>query len=89
MAKKLTPAMLDLLQAMGRGARLHWMPWTRSYDAYFFRSDTGKPCTKQAEGLHARGLIENPDPAYNRLPYQLTEAGRELLRTPTGGGSHG
>lgn len=78
MAKKLTPAMEDLLLAMRRGVRLHFMPYSCSYDAYYFRRDTMKHCTKQAGGLFARGLIVNPDPRFNRLPWELNEAGKAL-----------
>lgn len=78
MAKKLTPAMEDLLLAMRRGVRLHFMNYSGSYAAYYFRSDTMKSCTKQADGLFARGLIFTPDQKYNRLPWELNEAGKSL-----------
>jgi hypothetical protein len=57
MASKLTPAMRELLDAMRAGVRLRYMPWGRAYDAHYYRSDTMKPCTKQAEALIARGLV--------------------------------
>lgn len=76
--KKLTPAMKDLLLAMRGGVRLHYMSFSRWNEPYYFRSDTMKPCTKQALGLLDRGLVYNPDPRFNRLPRELTELGRTL-----------
>ena len=70
--------MVDLLVAMRNGANLHYMPFTRGYDAYYFRTDTHRPCTKQALGLLDRGLVRNPDPKYNRLPLELTEEGKSI-----------
>lgn len=56
---KLTPAMQNLLDAMRSGVRVHFMSAGRSYEAHYFRSDTMKPCTKQAEALMARGLAKH------------------------------
>jgi len=54
MSKKLTPAMADLLDAMRRGVRVHFINGLHSY---YFRSDTRKPCTAQVMGLLDRGLL--------------------------------
>lgn len=78
MSKKLTPAMVDLLLAMRNGVRLHYMGFTRWSDAYYFRTDTHKACTKQAQGLLDRGLIFHPDPRFNRLPLELTDLGKTI-----------
>jgi len=52
--KPLTPAMQDLLDAMRRGARVHYIG---GVNAYYFRSDTRKLCTKQVDALQSRGLV--------------------------------
>lgn len=52
--KPLSPAMQDLLDAMRRGVRVHYMG---GVNPYYFRADTMKPCTKQIEALQARGLV--------------------------------
>lgn len=78
MDKKLTPAMEDLLLAMRRGVRLHYMGHSRWYDAYYFRTDTMRACVKQAVGLMTRKLVHNPDPEFNRLPMELTNEGKAL-----------
>lgn len=70
--KKLTPAMAELLEAMERGIRVKYMG---GVNAYYFRSDTGKPCTKQALGLLDRGMaIQSRDEA-GRVTLALTEHG--------------
>jgi hypothetical protein len=53
--RKLTPAMADLLEAMKRGVRVHYLGGT---NAYYFRNDTMKNCTRQVEGLLDRGAIK-------------------------------
>lgn len=73
--KPLTPNMLDLLRAMQRGAVVHFMPWSRHTDAYYFRSDTMRTCTKQVDALAARGLLKITEHNY-RLTVALTDAGR-------------
>lgn len=54
MSKMLSPAMTNLLEAMQRGVRVHFMG---GLYAYYFRSDTMRPCTRQAEALISRGLV--------------------------------
>lgn len=71
---KLSPLAIDLLLAMQRDVRLHYMTYNRSYDAHYFRVDTMKPCTKQAKALIRAGLVQRvgawkPD-------YVLSDAGK-------------
>ena len=56
--KKVTPAMLGLVDAMRRGVRAHYLG---GVNAYYFRSDTMRACTRQVLGLIDRGLAV-PDP---------------------------
>lgn len=70
MAKKLTPAMEDLLQAMKRGVRVHFMCGLHSY---CFRSDTMKPCTKQVEALVNRGLAAIHETSPYKYMVRLTD----------------
>lgn len=72
--KKLSPAMLDLLQAMQSGVVVHYMPFSRGYDDYYFRSDTRKSCTKQVVALVDRGLAETLNKDY-RMHVRLTAQG--------------
>jgi hypothetical protein len=68
--RKLTPAMADLLEAMKRGVRVHYIG---SADPYYFRADTFKPCTKQALGLIDRGLVVQGRDKAGRISLALTE----------------
>jgi hypothetical protein len=70
MSKKLTPAMEDLLHAMKRGVRVHFMG---GLYPYYFRSDTMKPCTKQVEALIARGLVERVETEKYKYATRLTQ----------------
>jgi hypothetical protein len=70
MSKKLTPAMGDLLQAMKRGVRVHFMG---GLYPYYFRSDTMKPCTKQVEALINRGLVERVETEKYRYEVRPTQ----------------
>ena len=70
MSEKLTPAMGDLLQAMKRGVRVHFMG---GLYPFYFRSDTMKPCTKQVEALMARGLVERVETEKYKFDVRLTK----------------
>ena len=61
---KLSPAQADLILAMQRGVRVHYMDYSRGHDAYWFRADTMKHCTKQVQALIRRGLV-----AHTKLTY--------------------
>jgi hypothetical protein len=78
MAKKLTPAADDLLRAMRAGVIVHFMEYMGgSTRAYYFRNDTMKPCTKQAEALVSRGLAKHVSDGFGR------NARLELTKDPT------
>lgn len=57
--KPLTPSMQELLDAMKAGTICHFMPYAGSFqpNAYYFRNDTMKKCTRAARGLLERGLV--------------------------------
>jgi hypothetical protein len=61
---KLSPATRELYEAMQNGVRCFYMPCIRvrpgcfNQTSYYFRSDTYKRCTKQAEALLKVGLVE-------------------------------
>jgi hypothetical protein len=54
--KKLTPKQQDLLDAIRRGVRVHYIGGP---NAHYFRHDTMKPCTQQLLGLVDRHLVES------------------------------
>lgn len=64
--------MEDLLQAMKRGVRVQFMGGIHSF---YFRSDTMKPCTKQAEALIDRGLATRDEVAPYKYMVRLTDGG--------------
>ena len=53
-----TPAQRELLEAMRRDVVVHFVS---GLDAHYFRNDSMKPCTKQAQGLEDRGLVTRYD----------------------------
>lgn len=57
---KLSTPQAELLQAMRAGAVCHYMRYMGTFNPtpYYFRTDTMKPCTKQARALLTRGLVE-------------------------------
>ena len=58
MGSKLSAAQTDLLECMRRGNTVYYLS---GLNAYYFRSDTMKNCTKQAVALLGRGLVERHD----------------------------
>lgn len=60
---KLTERQQELLDAMKRGAVVHYMPYAGRFNrsAYYFRNDTMKRCTAAAEALLKKGLAERYD----------------------------
>lgn len=69
--KKLTPKMQEIYDLMKAGAIAYFMPYMGRFNqnAYWFLSGNGHTqCTKQIEGLIARGLLEvvNKDKYSNR-----------------------
>jgi hypothetical protein len=56
--------MQELLDAIKCGVAVHWIGGT---SAYYFRSDTGRSCTRTVEALVERGLLtERIEPHGNR-----------------------
>ena len=53
-----TPAQKELLEAMRNGVIVHFVS---GMDAHYFRADSLKQCTKQAQGLEDRGLVTRYD----------------------------
>src|SRR6266704_1355930 len=79
MKKKLTENQQDLLIALQKGVRLHFMPYQGRFNpnAYFFRSDTMSRCTKAADGLINRGFVVNQKKNhYDKDDFVLTELGK-------------
>lgn len=72
--KKLSPPMLDLLQAMQRGVGVHWMGGLNSYA---WRIDTRRSVTSTVFALEERGLVAFGErgPGGN-CKVELTEEGR-------------
>jgi len=66
--KKLTKPQAELLQAM-KGGTVVYLIGAR-VSSYFFRNDTFKHCTKQAQGLIDRGLIEAYDVDWKGSKYK-------------------
>ncbi len=72
--KKLTPAMVDLLEAMKEGVGIHYIGGVH---AYYFRADTFKRCTGQVLGLIDRGLVAQVRDKAGRETLVLTNRGAE------------
>ena len=53
----------ELYAAMQKGVVCHYMPYMGRFNpnAYYFRTDSHKRCTKQAESLLKAGLVEKRD----------------------------
>lgn len=68
---KLSPPQAELLAAMQAGVICHYMMHGRG-ENYYFRSDTMRHCTAQANALRARGLVE---------PYARDWRGHKLRAT--------
>ena len=58
----ITKAQLNLLNAMSSGAIVYFMA---GINAYYFRTDTMKNCTKTAQALEKKGLVEKYDQKWN------------------------
>ena len=57
---RLSPLAAELHVAMQQGVTCFYMPYMGRFNQtpYYFRSDTHKRCTKQAEALLKAGLVE-------------------------------
>lgn len=80
---KLSRTQQELLSLLQRGAHLHYMDYSRGYDAYFFVTchevkGLGKnySCTAAALALRKKGMIEDKAGFLAKPNYQLTEAGK-------------
>lgn len=62
MAKKLSPAQIDLIKAMQRGVRVTYSP---GIDGHYWRNDNHKRCTVIAHALIDRSLVEQGEKSRN------------------------
>ena len=80
---KLTARQLDLLLAMAGGVRVHYQRYMGSFcpNAYYFRTDTRRKCTREAVALFNLGLFVDTNPSrFESGPYKLSGKGRKLAR---------
>lgn len=77
---KLSKAQTELLDAMKNGVILHWMPWMGRFGGgYYFRNDTMRSCTRTAQVLLRKGLVEIKDKKWNghKLVYKRETSAEE------------
>lgn len=67
---KLSKSQEELLDAMKRGVVVHGI---FGIDSYYFRSDSFRRCTRPAEALIARGLIERFNDSWRGCTLRVKE----------------
>lgn len=79
---KLSETQTELLALMQTGETLHFMAYMGRFNpkAYFICG--GRRCTKAAEALTAKGLVERYG-ANHKAEYRLSEEGRKLSNAET------
>lgn len=67
---KLSAKQFELLDAMRKGVRVHFM---KGVDPYCFRSDTMKKCTATLFALKDRGLVEEVDSKWSSSKFRVKD----------------
>lgn len=71
--KPLSPTQADLLKAIRRGVKVHYMEYLGRHNPnpYYFRNDTHKRCTAAVDALVAKGFLEIYDQNYGKHKVRL------------------
>ena len=79
---KLSPTQAKLLTQLQGGAVLHYMRYMGRFnpDPYYFCSADNRRCTRAAEVLIKKGLVQrHKEYRYSDLTFTLTEAGKAFV----------